>query len=160
MGAPTKTGAASPAAANQQSGRRMFTLATFFTTGWTAVVPARSLASRVELHRVGPPCMVLDESTGMPEGELPESLFGDDDGDDDLGLLRMPRLQTPAQAAFQRYRERMRPQSRLGVNGEDDPIARCALGDVDPAAGTRGGNDLGFSLREAIFDDGDDMFGI
>ena len=112
----------------------------------------------------------------------------DEKAGDGLGLFKMPLLQTPAQAArthsgvshrvfdirhtprhistlsqfhpvtqagFQRFRERRRGQTRA-----DDPIARCILGDPDPAAGTPGGNDLGFSLRETIFDEGDDAFGI
>lgn len=103
---------------------------------------------------------------GMPEGDLPESLFGEEEGDDatagGLGFFKMPLLQTPAQAGFQRFRQRVRgSQPVRPVDGfDDDPIARCVLGDPDPAAGTRGGNDLGFSLRETIFDDGDDTFGI
>lgn len=100
-----------------------------------------------------------EESEELHDGELPDSLFGD--GDElDFGLLKMPLLETPAQAGFRRFRERMQPKPLLGVNGEDDPIARCILGDPDPQVGTRGANDLGFSLRETIFDQGDDCFGI
>jgi len=98
----------------------------------------------------------------LPDSDLPDSLFGEEAEDDDLGLWKMPLLQTPAQAGFHRFRERRRgAQPVAPVDGfDDDPIGRCVLGNPDPAAGTRGGNDLGFSLRETIFDQGDDAFGI
>ena len=121
------------------------------------------------LHRArrAPPAAMLIEDQFYPDDDagaegLPDSLFGDDDSLD-LGLVSMPLLLTPAQASFQRFRERMKQRRggpQLGVNGEDNPIGRCILGDADPAAGTEGGNDLGFSLKETIFDSGDDVFGI
>ena len=121
------------------------------TAGWAAV-PA--VARRPPRVAASAPCFQMRVGDD-DDDELPDSLFGDDD-DGDLGLVKMPMMVTPAQAAFQRFRERQKPSERRGVNGEDDPIARAALGDPDPAAGTKGGNDLGFSLRETIFDMGDD----
>ena len=126
-----------------------------------------SLRPALQRARRAPPAAMLIEDQFYPDDDagaegLPDSLFGDDDSLD-LGLVSMPLLQTPAQASFQRFRERMQQRRggpQLGVNGEDNPIGRCILGDADPAAGTEGGNDLGFSLKETIFDSGDDVFGI
>merc|ERR1711972_473764 len=129
-------------------------------TGWSATSAGAAYLVGGSVNKGARPSLarMAHEADGMADGNLPEHLFGEDEDEkagDGLGLFKMPLLQTPAQAGFQRFRERRRGQTRA-----DDPIARCILGDPDPAAGTPGGNDLGFSLRETIFDEGDDAFGI
>lgn len=73
----------------------------------------------------------------------------DDDEPMDLGLLKMPLLLTPKGAGFQKFRERQRTQTEKAKA----PPGPSLLS--EPARG----NDLGFSLRETVFDGGDDVFG-
>jgi len=78
----------------------------------------------------------------------------DDEGEDgsfDLGLLKLPLLTTPERAGHMGFRERQRLQTEKAREAAKGPTMNA----VQPA----GGNDLGFSLRETVFDGGDDVFG-
>jgi len=89
---------------------------------------------------------------------LSESAF--DDADDsssetdmfDMGLLKMPLITTPDRAGHHSFRERQRQRT------EKNRPRR--MGDEqDTTQAAQGGNDLGFSLKETIFDANDDAFG-
>ena len=64
---------------------------------------------------------------------------GDEDEDElnfDMGLLKLPRLQTPQQASFDRYRKRRQEDTMRGFGkpGTDVPSGKTPLG-LDPVEG-------------------------
>jgi hypothetical protein len=70
----------------------------------------------------------------------------------DMGLLKMPVLTTPDRAGHHSFRERQRQRTEKN--------RKRRLGDEqDTAQAVQRGNDLGFTLKETIFDANDDVFG-
>jgi hypothetical protein len=90
----------------------------------------------------------------LSESSLDDVLDSGSDSDMfDMGLLKLPVLTTPDRAGHNSFRERQRQRTeknRPRRAGDEQGTAQEL-----PA----GGNDLGFTLKETIFDTNDDAFG-